>query len=57
MAIKICQKIWGMEMVKCNNHETKKVESCKFLGSKIVANGNVKEETTERTKVQESFTN
>jgi hypothetical protein len=45
--VKIGWKTGGTEKIKCNNHEIKKVESFKYLGSKIVTDGSVKEEVIE----------
>jgi hypothetical protein len=39
-----------MEEITCNHLEIKEVESFKCLGSKLVTNGTVKEEITERIK-------
>jgi hypothetical protein len=57
VAMKISRKKGGLENIKCGNHEIKEVESFKYLGSKTVTNERVKEEITERIKMQENFTN
>jgi hypothetical protein len=49
VAIKISQKIMGLQMIKCNIHEIRKLESFKYLGIQLT-NGNVKEEITEWIK-------
>jgi hypothetical protein len=50
VVMKLNWKTGGMENIKSNNHEIKEVECLKYLGSKIVINGNFKEEITKRVK-------
>jgi ASC-1-like (ASCH) protein len=41
--------------IKCNNHKIKQVASFKYLGSKMMGNGTVKEEITKKNRKYRTF--
>jgi hypothetical protein len=53
VVMKISWKTVDMEKLECNNHEIMKWSFRR--GSRIVTNGSVNEDITERTKMQENF--